>query len=443
MKGKLLSGFLLSLLSGLAAYAQNDIEFTVQAPLQAVSPVADGTIGDGEYSYSLFLSFVDRENPGYPWPNLDHMCPTNCDLDSGSPDAMGDDDLSATMYLAHTDEFLFLGFNVTDGFLDHDGVGPGEAFKNDAVELYIDADADGADGHGNPLGPYENFQIVADASDGAGGPALTPDDIEFNNRFTDRGDGPQPVSAAPPAAGEYYSAGLVHSETNYVIEYQIPLASLDVLDGEEFQAAATGDTLRFTAVIDDNDYEGSGGQDTYGELWYIEGDGRSNWGGAEDNWVVGLELSPGGASTPGDFDADGDLDSADIDSLSAAVRSGATDEKFDVNSDSLVNDADRTTWVETLKKTYFGDANLDGEFNSGDFVTVFTIGKYETGAAGLWAEGDWNGDALFDSSDFVTAFQAGGYELGPRPAVASVPEPATGFLALIGFSWLAFRRRRL
>ena len=88
-----------------------------------------------------------------------------------------------------------------------------------------------------------------------------------------------------------------------------------------------------------------------------------------------------------------------------------------------------------------GDANLDGEFNSTDFVAVFTVGKYESGNPAQWAEGDWNGDALFNSSDFVTAFSAGGYELGPRAAVASVPEP-TGFaLLLVGTLAIAKRNR--
>jgi hypothetical protein len=446
MRWKIFAGFLLSLGMTLVTHAQNDILFTLKAPLQTTSPVADGAIGAGEYSNSLFLSFVDRENPGYPWPNLDHMCPTNCDLDSGSPTAMGDDDLSATMYLAHTDQFLFLGFNVTDGFLDYSGVGAADAFKNDAVELYVDADADGADGHGTPLGPYENFQIVADASDGAGGPAMTPADMEFNNRFTDRADGPQPVGKAPPLAGEYYSAGLVHSDTNYVIEFQIPLESLDVQDGEDFTAAKTGDTLRFTAVIDDNDFEGSQGQDTYGELWYVEGDTRSNWGGAEDNWVVGLELSSAPATVPGDFNSDGNLTNVDIDMLSAEVRAGTNTAGFDLTSDNLVNMADQDQWVNVLKKTYYGDANLDGLFDSGDLVSVFTVGEYEDTTAGNsgWADGDWNGDAEFNSGDFVQAFSAGGYEQGPRPAGAAVPEPSTLAILVCGATLLAMRgiRRR-
>ena len=61
-----------------------------------------------------------------------------------------------------------------------------------------------------------------------------------------------------------------------------------------------------------------------------------------------------------------------------------------------------------------GDSNLDGEFNSSDFVFVFTAGKYETGEAATWGEGDWDGNQLFESTDFVAAFSAGGYEVGPR-----------------------------
>ncbi len=75
---------------------------------------------------------------------------------------------------------------------------------------------------------------------------------------------------------------------------------------------------------------------------------------------------------------------------------------------------------------------------------MFQAGQYEDATAGNsgWATGDWNGDKEFNSSDFITAFQAGGYEAGPRPAVSSVPEPATGLLGFMGLLALRLRSRR-
>ena len=115
----------------------------------------------------------------------------------------------------------------------------------------------------------------------------------------------------------------------------------------------------------------------------------------------------------------------DVDLLSQQIRSGIYAPEYDFVHDGQVDLHDQTLWVKQLKKTYFGDANLDGEFNSNDFVQVFQAGKYGTGAGAGWAEGDWNADGVFDSADFVIGFQDGGYEQGPRADAAAVPEPAS------------------
>ncbi|MCA9170345.1 MAG: PEP-CTERM sorting domain-containing protein [Planctomycetales bacterium] len=143
----------------------------------------------------------------------------------------------------------------------------------------------------------------------------------------------------------------------------------------------------------------------------------------------------------GDFDGDGVLSEADINLLNIAVAQGGA-LTFDVSGDGVVDINDINTWVVDLKKTWVGDANLDGEFNSGDFVAIFTTGKFELDVDATWGEGDWNGDLRFNSGDFVAAFQGGGYELGLRPAVAAVPEPSTWLLSVLGLSALAARRRR-
>ncbi len=96
-----------------------------------------------------------------------------------------------------------------------------------------------------------------------------------------------------------------------------------------------------------------------------------------------------------------------------------------------------------MKKTWIGDANLDGEFNTVDFLVVFQAGLYEDDLPGNsdWSTGDWNADGDFDSGDFIVAFQGGGFEKGPRPAAAVVPEPSTLLVPLLSLLAITVRRR--
>lgn len=168
--------------------------------------------------------------------------------------------------------------------------------------------------------------------------------------------------------------------------------------------------------------------------------------------AMGLTYSP---SSLGDLDANGELSIADVELLQQTILSPFSAPwspippsiMFDLNNDSLFSTEDVTVWVKDLKHTYFGDANMDGEFNSGDLVQVFSGGKFEATMLNAnyrlinpatWSSGDWDTDGVFTTSDLVVAFEDGGYEAGPRPVVAAVPEPsglqllATG---LCGFLW--------
>ncbi|MFC1757185.1 hypothetical protein ACFL2H_00240 [Planctomycetota bacterium] len=145
------------------------------------------------------------------------------------------------------------------------------------------------------------------------------------------------------------------------------------------------------------------------------------------------------AGLPGDFNDNGSLDAGDIDLLTAESIGGNNPAEFDLTGDSLVNNDDRAFWLHDLFNTWFGDANLDSEFNSSDFVTVFGAAKYETENAATWGEGDWNGDGRFTSGDFVVAFSDGGYETGQR--APAVPEPSA-FVLCLGFLILSGVRRR-
>lgn len=401
------------------AGVQEFVDFAISAPFLTTSPVADGKVGASEYGNKCYFTFAEDANPGHSWPNLDNLND-------------GDADLTANMYFAHTNESLFVAFEVFDDFLDLDF--PANSFQNDGVELFINPDLDNDGGNWGP----GKFQVYSDAA-GDG-------DLELNNRGV-TGGGPVPVATGDPQPGEWYSAGLVAADQkSYVVEYEIPLGSLDKTGGEgDLTPVATGDVILFNTAIDDND-EGDdlAAQTGHHIMWHFDGAG-SPWGGGEAIWPVPLQLSPAtNAGIPGDVNGSGALDAGDIDSTAAALRAGSTDTKYDLNKDGSVSAADHAYLVETLFKTYMGDANLDKEFNSGDFIAVFQVGEYEDATAdnSTWAEGDWNGDADFDSSDFITAFQAGGYEAGPKPAVSAVPEPSSAALLSLGGLLLAGARRR-
>jgi hypothetical protein len=136
----------------------------------------------------------------------------------------------------------------------------------------------------------------------------------------------------------------------------------------------------------------------------------------------------------GDFSSNGVLDAVDIDMLSSQFRRVPDDRLFDLNNDATLTQEDRTAWVHDLANTFFGDSNLDGEFNSSDMTFVFQANEYEDNITlnSTWADGDWNGDGDFDSGDLVAAFKDGGYEKGPRAAVNAVPEPSSVILLAIG-----------
>lgn len=130
----------------------------------------------------------------------------------------------------------------------------------------------------------------------------------------------------------------------------------------------------------------------------------------DDEWsgptTADFTIRPG---LVGDLNNDGQITAADIDRLCAAIHDD--DQRFDLNQDQSVDDADLAFFVRQQLMTHFGDANVDGVFNSSDFVIVFQAGLYEDDIVGnaTWSTGDWNCDGEFSSTDLVVAFQHGGF----------------------------------
>jgi hypothetical protein len=152
-----------------------------------------------------------------------------------------------------------------------------------------------------------------------------------------------------------------------------------------------------------------------------------------------IEVSVPFVELEGDFNRNGVLDAADLDLMADARLSGSYSAELDLDGDGFIGVDDRSIWLRDLKNTWVGDSDLNGVFDSADFVAVFQAGQYEDAIAGnsTWATGDWDGDKEFTSSDFVFAFVDGGYEQGPRAAVAAVPEPSSWLLALFGLFVIA------
>jgi hypothetical protein len=151
-------------------------------------------------------------------------------------------------------------------------------------------------------------------------------------------------------------------------------------------------------------------------------DGRASaigLSGDSPQTALALKLNfRGGGASEGIFTAqfNQELPTFDIDELYAAIDLGTHPPKYDLTCDGIVDSSDVDTLVHKKLRIYFGDADLDGEFDSSDLVSVFQAGEYEDFSVGNsgWADGDWDGNGEFDSSDLVKAFQDGGYEQGPR-----------------------------
>lgn len=147
-------------------------------------------------------------------------------------------------------------------------------------------------------------------------------------------------------------------------------------------------------------------------------------------WQIVLDLRNDSVCPPSTIDCDPVEQAARIDAVTDAIRSGSNDAQFDMNRDGQVSEADRSFLIKFGMNTLLGDSNLNGRFDTNDFVTAFPSGTYEIGVpnSATWRSGDWNGDGQFTTTDFVAAFQSGRYEENTAPR--AVPEP-TGIIVVL------------
>ena len=140
-----------------------------------------------------------------------------------------------------------------------------------------------------------------------------------------------------------------------------------------------------------------------------------------------------GAGVKGDFTDDGVVDGEDIDQFCVHLITGSFGADADLDRDGAVGLHDHQYLVEVILETTAGDANLDGRFDSADFVEIFIAGEYEDGIErnSTWRTGDWNCDAEFTSEDIVTAFLAGAYATASAPADVTARSSASAWRPLV------------
>ena len=134
------------------------------------------------------------------------------------------------------------------------------------------------------------------------------------------------------------------------------------------------------------------------------------WGEAE-SWLA-APPSPGrgtGDAVPADLNGDNRVSAADIDYLCSNIEQQQPSADLDQNGQ--VDQDDMTHYLQNQLNTTYGNVNLDGIFNSSDFVAVFAAGEYEDLLEdnSSWSSGDWNCDGDFTTRDLVFAFSFGGY----------------------------------
>jgi hypothetical protein len=142
-----------------------------------------------------------------------------------------------------------------------------------------------------------------------------------------------------------------------------------------------------------------------------------------------------------DVNYDGAINAVDIDLLAAEAQKppGSRSILFDLNNDGVVNfvaggatPSDSDYLVETVLKTKYGDANLDGKVSLFDLAVLGSA--FDNPNTG-WSMGNFNGVGGTTLFDLTLLSQNYGFERPPMGlGAALVPEPSTAAMMLVALA---------
>jgi hypothetical protein len=252
---------------------------------------------------------------------------------------------------------------------------------------------------------------------------------------------------------------------------------------EYYEVTSPGGALNLAGwnSLQDQDFEGGGGFSGTGDGWE-EGGGASANGLSEsfllgnstlvNNQMVRLGniFNPTGArdlamrygqadglliygnvdyvanfGVDGDFDNNGSYGCTDVNSLTAAIASGANNASFDLTGDGLVNNQDLAAWLVEggiaqlpVQRPYLiGDANLDGNVDGSDFG-IWNSNKFTSNTE--YCRGNFNADSVIDGSDFGI-WNSNKFRSSDSGTLVPEPSSLLGIASVLG-GWLTSRFRR-
>ena len=154
---------------------------------------------------------------------------------------------------------------------------------------------------------------------------------------------------------------------------------------------------------------------------------------------------------PCDFDDNGECSVTDLDTmlsegpLAEGILVDADNAAFDLNGDGVLDQQDVEKWLADAADAngfsqpyFFGDADLDGFVDVGDF-NAWNTSRFS--GSTNWSDGDFNLDGVVDGSDF-NLWNQNKFSATGRFAPVGVPEPNAAtllFAAMLGLG-LVFRR---